>query len=386
MSFYGLKYLVVGTGFWGSVFAERIASVLNEKVLVIDKRKHIGGNCYSYIDEKTGIECHKYGSHIFHTSLQNVWDYVNRFSGFNNYKHRVLITSKNKVYSMPVNLATVNSYYNLNLKPFEADAFLKKEKGKIKNPSNFEEKAISLIGKRLYEAFIKNYTFKQWGTNPKNLPAEIITRLPVRTNYDDNYYYDIYQGMPLNGYTGIISNILSHKNITVRTDCDYYDIKNKLPKNCKIIFTGMPDKLSDYKYGRLRWRSLKFKWERHNCADFIGNAAMNFADLDVPYTRIHEFKHYHPEKKAIFEAPTTVICFEHPQQYREGREAYYPVNDKKNNELHEKYMNEISKNKNIIIGGRLGSYRYWDMDKTIENSLSTFKNYCHIFTNNKIRN
>ncbi|MDD5021717.1 MAG: UDP-galactopyranose mutase [Endomicrobiaceae bacterium] len=375
MNFGGLKYIVVGAGFWGSVFAERLASVLNEKILVIDKRNHIGGNCYSKTDKKTGIECHQYGCHIFHTSLKNVWDYVNRFSEFNGYKHKVLILNKNKVYSMPVNLATINSYYNLNLTPVEAEALLKKEKDKIKNPKNFEEKAISIIGSGLYGTLIKNYTTKQWGTDPKNLSPEIIARLPVRTNYNDNYYYDMYQGIPIEGYTGLFGKILAHKNITVKLNTDYYEIKNMLPKDCKIIFTGMIDKFFDYKHGGLAWRSLKFKWKRYNRSDFQGNAAMHFADLDIPYTRIHEFKHYHTERTKIFESKKTVICYEYPADYKNGMEPYYPVNDKENNYLHAKYIKEAVKNRNIIIGGRLGSYQYWDMDKTIENALNTFNDF-----------
>lgn len=375
MGFDGLKYIVVGTGFWGSIFAERLASVLNEKVLVIDKRSHIGGNSYSEIDKKTGIECHKYGSHIFHTGSKNVWDYINKFSGFNTYKHKVLINSKNKIYSMPINLGTINSFYNLNLNPFEVDSFLKKEKGKIKNPKNFEEKAISLVGHKLYETFIKNYTIKQWGTDPKKLPTEIITRLPVRTNYNADYFSDTYQGMPLGGYSDLFQKLLAHRNIEVKLGLDYYKIKNKIPKDCKIIFTGMIDRFFDYKYGHLDWRSLKFVWQRHNYADFQGVATVNYADLDVAYTRIHEFKHYHPERKNIFESQKTTICIEYPQNYKEGKEAYYPINNKKNMDLYAKYKKEILKNKNIIIGGRLGSYQYWDMDKTIENSLNTFKYY-----------
>jgi len=375
VGFDGLKYIVVGAGFWGSVFAERLASVLNEKVLVIDKRKHIGGNSYSEKDIKTGIECHKYGSHVFHTSSQDVWKYINKFSGFNTYQHKVLINSKNKIYSMPVNLGTINSFYNLNLKPFEVDSFLKKEKGKIKNPKNFEEKAVSLIGYNLYEAFIKNYTLKQWKTDPKNLPAEIITRLPVRKNYNADYFADKYQGMPLDGYYGLFNKLLEHRNIEVKLGVDYYKIKNNVPKDCKIIFTGMIDRFFDYKYGHLDWRSLKFVWQRHNYADFQGVATVNYADLEVDYTRIHEFKHYHPERKNVFESKKTIICIEYPQDYKEGKEAYYPVNNKKNTGLYAKYKKEILKNKNIIIGGRLGSYQYWDMDKTIENSLNTFKYY-----------
>jgi len=374
MQYNGLKYLVVGSGFWGSVFAERIASELNEKVLVIDKRSHIGGNSYSEIDKSTGIEYHKYGSHIFHTSSQKVWNYINKFTEFNNYKHKVLTTYKNKVYFMPINLSTINSYYDLNLKPYEAEEFLQKEilKSNIKEPKNLEEKAISLIGKPLYEAFIKGYTQKQWENDPKNLPAEIITRLPVRKNYNINYFADAYEGIPLNGYGEAIKNILSHPNIEVQLNTDFYDIKEQIPQDCKIIFTGMMDKLFDYKYGELEWRSLNFEWQNQNVADYQGTTVMNFGDIEVPYTRIHEFKHFHPERKDVFTQDKTIISLEYPKTFKAGDEAYYPINNKRNSDMYELYKKEIEKSSNIIVGGRLGAYKYWDMDKAIENALNTF--------------
>lgn len=375
MSYNGLKYLVVGSGFWGAVFAERIASVLNEKVLVIDKRNHMGGNSYSEVHSDTGIEIHKYGCHIFHTGSQKVWDYINRFSRFNNYKHKVLTTHKNKVYPMPINLATINMYYNLNLKPSEAEIFIKEEVSKSKineEAKNLEEKAISLIGKPLYEAFIKGYTQKQWGTNPKELPNEIITRIPVRTDYNLNYFESLYEGVPIQGYNKLFQNLLSNKNIDLQLNTNYTDIKKQIPSSCKIIFTGMVDELFDYKYGKLDWRSLIFEWQNHNVADYQGTAVMNFSDVEVKHTRVHEFKHLHLERQDIFNSHKTLVSLEFPKTYTIGDEAYYPINNQKNSALYALYEKEIAKTPNLIVGGRLGSYKYWDMDKTIENSLETF--------------
>lgn len=374
MAYSGLKYLVVGSGLWGAVFAEQIASVLGEKVLVIDKRSHWGGNSYSQIDAKTGIEYHKYGTHIFHTSNKRVWDYLNQFTAFNSYRHKVLITCKDKVYFMPINLSTINSFYGLNLTPSEAQIFIQEEikKANITNPQNLEEKAISLIGKPLYEAFIKGYTQKQWETEPKNLPSEIITRLPVRTDYNVNYFSDKYEGIPTNGYGEMIKKILSHPNIELKLNTDFYDIKAQLPTDCKIIYTGMLDKLFDYKFGALDWRSLDFEWQTHNVADFQGTSVMNYGDTKIPYTRIHEFKHLHPERQEIFNKNQTVISLEYPKTFKKGDIPYYPINDERNSKLYNLYKQEIEKNPTFIIGGRLGAYKYWDMDKAIENSLETF--------------
>lgn len=374
MSYKGLKYLVVGCGFWGAVFARKIAEVLDEKVLIIDKRFHIGGNSYSEDYADTGIDCHKYGSHIFHTSSKEVWNYVNRFSEFNNYRHKILTTYKNQIYQMPVNLATINSYYNLNLTPFEAEKFLRDEieKYKIVNPANLEEKAISLIGKPLYEAFIKGYTQKQWNKEPKYLPSEIVTRLPVRTSYNANYFSDLYEGVPLGGYGKLFENILSHDNIEIKLNTNYFDIKNEIPSSCKIIYTGVVDEFFDYKYGNLDWRSLSFEWQIHNVSDYQGVSIMNYGDAEVPYTRIHEFKHYHPEKIDAFNSDKTVICIEYPQDYSLDKEAFYPINDAQNNKIYDLYEQEALKNPNLIVGGRLGAYKYWDMDKTVENALGRF--------------
>lgn len=377
-------YFIIGSGIWGSVLAERIASVIQQPVIIIDKRDHIGGNCYSSLDEKVGIECHRYGSHIFHTSLPQVWEYLSQFCEFTSYRHKVLITHGSKVYAMPINLFTINAFYGKNFTPTEAEAFLAAEiaRDHIANPANLEEKAISLIGRPLYEAFIRNYTRKQWGREPKDLPAAIINRLPFRTCYNMDYFTDMWQGVPKDGYFNLFKNMLTHPNITVRLNCDYADIKREIPSDAIVIYTGMPDQLFDYKYGELEWRSLRFEWETVPTRDFQGTTVMNYADLDVPFTRIHEFKHYHPERIGPFGSEKTVICREYPATYHKGDEAYYPVNDERNNALYAMYAKEADKTPGLILGGRLGAYRYWDMDKAVADALLTFK--AKLFQKNSI--
>lgn len=374
MKYKGLKYLVVGCGFWGSVFAERIASVLNEKVVIIDKKSHIGGASYSEIDSGSGIEVHKYGSHIFHTSSKKVWEYVNKFASFNNYRHKVLANYQNKIYPMPINLATINMFYNLNLTPSEAFDFISQEgkKSGIEDPENFEQQAISKIGESLYEAFIKGYTQKQWRTEPSNLPKEIFSRLPVRRDYNFHYFSDDYEGIPVEGFGKLFENILSNKNIEIELNVDYFDIKEQIPPDCKIIYTGEVDRFFDYKYGRLQWRSLEFETKTVDMQDYQGTSVMNFVESHIPYTRIHEFKHFHPERKDVFDSDKTTITFEYPKDYKVGEDAYYPVNTAENNAIYELYKKEIENNKNLIVGGRLGAYKYWDMDKAIENALEVF--------------
>lgn len=373
MKYDGIKYVVVGSGLWGSVIAERIASILNEKVLIIEKRDHVGGNCYSTIDSETGIEYHSYGTHIFHTSNKKVWDYINKFSDFSDYQHKVFTTSKNKVYSMPINLATINSFFNINLRPYEVEKFINDElkKHPISEVNNLEDKAISLIGVSLYEAFIKGYTQKQWEKEPKDLPADIITRLPVRYNYNNNYFSDKYQGMPLNGYNDLFKKLLGHPNIRVELSTDYYDVKELLPSDCKIFFSGPIDRFFEYKYGMLEWRSLKFEYETKDYSDYQGTSVMNYADKEIRYTRIHEYKHLHPERD-VFNSNRTIICYEYPKSYTSDNEPYYPINNNENSYKYEKYEKDSKRLNNIIFGGRLGAYKYWDMDKAIENALTVF--------------
>ncbi len=370
-----MQYFIIGAGIWGAVVAERIASLLGEHVIVIDKREYIGGNCYSFIDDETGIECHRYGSHIFHTSIPEVWEYICKFCEFTPYRHKVLITHGGKIYAMPINLFTINAFYGKNFTPAEAEAFLAAEIARdlIEHPVNLEEKAISLIGRPLYEAFIKNYTRKQWEREPAELPAAIINRLPFRTCYNMDYFCDTWQGVPKDGYFNLFKNMLDHPNITVRLNCDYASIRTELPADATVIYTGMPDALFEYKYGELEWRSLRFEWETHDVRDFQGTTVMNYADMDAPWTRIHEFKHYHPERTTTYNLGKTVICREYSTTWSQGKEAYYPVNDDRNTALYARYAEEAAKNSGLILGGRLGAYRYWDMDKAVADALHVFE-------------
>lgn len=372
-----MHYFIVGAGLWGSVLAERIAAVLKEPVTILEQRDHIGGNCHSSLDEETGIECHRYGCHIFHTSLQNVWDYINQFTSFTNYQHKVLITYHDKVYTMPVNLSTINAYYGKNMRPAEAAAFLQEEikRDYIAEPKNLEEKAISLIGRPLYEAFIKGYTHKQWEHDPKELPAYIISRLPFRTTYNPNYFNDTWQGLPKDGYFTLFKNLLSNPLITVKLNCPFESVRSEIPSDSTIIYTGIPDKLFDYKYGELEWRSLRFEWQTLPVQDFQGTGTMNYADVEVPYTRIHEFKHYHAERREPFMLDKTVICREYSKTYTRQDTPFYPINSERNNVIYKKYADEAAKNANLILGGRLGAYRYWDMDKAIADALNVFEKH-----------
>lgn len=371
----GLSYCIVGSGFSGSVLAERIASVLNKKVLVVEKRSHIGGNSFSDIDQATGIEIHKYGSHIFHTSNTTVWDYICKFGEFSNYQHKVMALFKQRIYQMPINLKTINDFFNKNLSPNEAIDFLNKEISScgITNPKNLEEKAISSVGLNLYNAFIKGYTRKQWGKDPASLSADIISRLPVRFNYNANYFNDPYQGIPLDGYGQLFDRLLSHRNIELRLNTSYEEMAQYIPPDCMIIYTGMIDRLFDYKFGALEWRSLNFEWETKNLSDYQGTSVVNYSDESVPFTRIHEFKHYHPERTESFHAPQTVISREYPIAWQQGAEAFYPVNDTYNNERFNKYLYKAKRKSNLIVTGRLGLYKYWDMDTAIENALKLFE-------------
>lgn len=365
------KFVVVGSGFFGAVMAERISSILKDKVLVIEKRNHIGGNCYSEIDDETGIEYHKYGTHIFHTDNKKVWNYILNFTEFNGYFHQVLTTYKSKVYQMPVNLETINSFYNINLKPYEVSSFLEKEiaKEKIGLPGNFEEKAISMMGRPLYEAFMKGYTKKQWQQEPASLPQSLINRLPFRTNYNESYYFSRWQGIPLEGYTAIFKKLLSSPLIDLKLNTDFFDIKGMIPEGAEVFYSGPIDRYFDYKYGRLDWRSLRFEIERPDYDDFQGTSVMNYADESIPYTRIHEPKHLHPERN--YSINRTLIIKEY-SHWDDGTNPYYPVNTERNNELLLQYKHEAAKEKNVMFSGRLGDYKYYDMHQTIAIALERF--------------
>lgn len=373
MSFEGVKYIVVGAGFFGATVAERIAEDLGEPVAVVEKRGHIGGNCYTEIDEETGIEFHRYGSHIFHTSDDKVWSYINRFSLFNDYQHKVLTEYRGRVYQMPINLSTINSFYGTNLKPGEARAFLMSEREKeyIENPSNLEEMAVSLTGRLLYEAFIKGYTTKQWETDPKALPADIVTRLPVVYSYHSNYFSDPWQGLPLCGYTRVFQKMLAHRLITLHLGVDFFDMRETLDDDCLVIYTGPVDRFFDYKYGRLSWRTSIFDKETFQVGDYQGTAVMNYADLSVPYTRIHEFRHLHRER--AYQDKKTLIFREYSKCHADDTDPYYPVNTKEDRERYKAYAQDVKLLSNVIFGGRLGTYQYLNMDKVIAAALMVYK-------------
>ena len=325
------EYLVVGAGLFGSVFAQQLKES-GHSVLVIDRRSHIGGNCHSYAYEDTGILVHSYGTHAFHTSDKRIWEYVNRFTAFNRYQHRVLTTHGDRVFAMPINLGTINAYFGLSLRPADAEAFLASKRECIANPQNLEEKAVSLIGRELYQAFVRGYTRKQWGCDPTQLPASVITRLPLRTSYHDSYFDDVYQGIPLEGYTPIFERML--EGVPLELGVDFLDDREGwMRKGRRVVYTGPIDRYFDYCYGRLNWRSVRFDVERLSAADFQGTSQMNYADESVPYTRIHEPKHLHLEKP--WNPSATVIVREY--SCIDNDAPYYPVNFVADRETYAKY-------------------------------------------------
>jgi UDP-galactopyranose mutase len=365
-------YLIVGAGFFGSVTAERIANELDSTVLLIDKRPHIGGNCYDLSDNETGIVFHKYGTHVFHTSSKSVWDYISKFTEFNNYRHQVFTTVSNRVYPMPVNLETINHFYNLNLKPFEAREFLRKEieKEGISNPKNFEEKAITIMGKPLYKALVRGYTIKQWMKEPRELSKDIIDRLPVRYDYRKDYFInDRWQGIPLKGYSEVFKRMLESKRIHLELNCDYFENQDSLRPRKKVIYTGPIDRYFDFTFGRLEWRSSMFEKETKDVVDYQGTAVMNFGDVEIKHTRIHEPRHLHPER--VYKTKKTIIYYE-TSDY-DPEEPYYPVMSEKNLQLMDKYRKLARKETGVIIGGRLGEYAYYNMDVTILAALRCFQ-------------
>ncbi|MBS1598519.1 MAG: UDP-galactopyranose mutase [Bacteroidetes bacterium] len=365
------SFVIVGSGLLGSVVAERITSQLGQKILLIEKRNHVGGNCFSEVDKETNIEFHKYGTHIFHTDNERVWKYINQFTNFNSYRHQVLSSYQNKIYQLPINLETINSFYNITLKPFEVDDFLARLKTPLeKAPSNFEEKAISIIGKDLYEAFIKSYTEKQWQVDPKQLPASIFNRLPFRKNYHESYYFDKWQGVPTDGYATMFNKLLSDKKITVLLNTDFFSVRNQLKKNAIIIYSGPIDKFFDYRFGKLSWRTLSFHQETISVEDFQGNAVINYPEKEIPYIRIHEPKHLHPERNYTTEK---TIIFKEYSMKDDGKNPFYPILSDDNQQKYDLYKKEADQLKNVFIAGRLGDYKYYDMHQTIEKALDIFE-------------
>ena len=359
-------YLVVGSGLFGSTFANR-AKKAGKSVLVIDKRDHIGGNVYT--ENIEGINVHKYGAHIFHTDYKDVWDYVNSFVEFNRYTNSPIARYGNEVYNMPFNMNTFSKIWNDVITPEDALRHINEEKKEIKGePKNLEEQAISLVGRTIYEKLVKGYTEKQWNRDCKDLPAFIIKRLPVRLTYDNNYFNDRYQGIPIGGYTKLIENML--EGIEVRLNTNYFDNKEEFNNMAeKVIYTGPLDEYFDYSLGELEWRSLKFDTKVLDEVNYQGNAVVNYTGHEVDYTRVIEHKHFEFDTTS----PKTVVTFEYPSDYEEGMEKYYTINDDKNNALAEKYRKLSSKEKKVIFGGRLAEYKYYDMDDVIKSAFEVAK-------------
>jgi UDP-galactopyranose mutase len=369
--------VVVGSGFFGLTIAERCASELGLKVLVLDRRHHIGGNAYSEADPETGIEVHVYGAHLFHTSNKTVWDYVNRFTEFTGYQHHVYTSHQGQVYPMPINLGTINQFFDAAYSPDEARALIREQAAELgdKEPSNFVEKGVSLIGRPLYEAFIAHYTAKQWQTDPEQLSADIISRLPVRYTYNNRYFNDTYEGLPVDGYTAWLERMASHPNIEVRLNVDFLatpGIAEQFKGVVPIVYTGPVDEYFDNSEGELAWRTLDFEREVVETGDFQGTSVMNYPDEDVPYTRIHEFRHFHPERD--YGSDKTVIMREFSRFAEKGDEPYYPVNTAEDRAKLLKYRELAKKEAMVLFGGRLGTYKYLDMHMAIGSALSMFEN------------
>ncbi|MBE5886838.1 MAG: UDP-galactopyranose mutase [Lachnospiraceae bacterium] len=354
-------YLIVGAGLFGAVFAHE-ATKKGKKCLLIDKRSHIGGNVYT--EDVEGIHVHKYGAHIFHTSNKKVWNYVNQFTEFNNYVNQPVAVYKDELYNLPFNMNTFSKMWGIKT-PQEAKDMIASQIADldIEEPKNLEEQALKLAGRDVYEKLIKGYTEKQWGRPCSELPSFIIKRLPLRFRYDNNYFNDRYQGIPIDGYTAMVEKML--EGIEVRTNTDYFRFIRENPNIAnKTVYTGMIDEFFDFCYGHLQYRSVRFESEVLDCENYQGNAVVNYTDCEVPYTRIIEHKHF-----AFQEGSKTVISREYSEEWKPGAEPYYPINDDKNTVLLQKYMELAAKQENVIFGGRLGLYRYYDMDKVIEAAL-----------------
>ena len=371
--------VVVGSGLFGLTIAERAATELGLKVALLDRRSHIGGNAYSKKEEQTGIEVHQYGAHLFHTSNERVWEYVNRFTDFTNYVHKVYTNHNGVVYPMPINLGTINQFFNAAYSPAEAKALIQEQAGELAgtDPQNLNDKGIQLIGRPLYEAFIKHYTAKQWQTDPADLPASIISRLPVRYNYDNRYFNDKYEGLPVDGYAAWLERMAAHENIEVHLNTDFFEDGHEYSRSnvigqVPVIYTGPVDRYFDFAEGDLSWRTIDLEQEVLPIEDFQGCAVMNYPDAEQPYTRIHEFRHFHPERDYTKDA--TVIMREFSRFAEKGDEPYYPVNTSVDREKLLAYRDLAKGEDKVLFGRRLATYKYLDMHMAIGAALSMFDN------------
>lgn len=359
--------------------AERAATQLDKRVLVVERRHHLGGNAYSEAEPETGIEVHQYGAHLFHTSNTRVWEYVNRFTQFTDYQHRVFTVHRGQVYPFPMGLGMISQFFGRYFTPHEARALIAGQAAEIdgKNATNLEEKAISLIGRPLYEAFVRDYTAKQWQTDPTELPAATITRLPVRYNFNNRYFSDTYEGLPVDGYTAWLTRMAAHPNIEVLVNTDYFTVRDDIPESVPVVYTGPLDRYFDHSEGWLGWRTLDFEREIvRDRGDFQGTPVMNYADADVAFTRILEFRHFHPEREH-YSPNQTVIVREFSRSAGKEDEPYYPINTPEDRATLGRYR-ELAKaetaRRNILFGGRLGTYKYLDMHMAIGSALMMFDN------------
>lgn len=372
--------LVVGSGFFGLTIAERVATQLGKRVLVVERRGHLGGNAYSEPEPQTGIEIHRYGAHLFHTSNTRVWDYVRQFTEFTGYQHRVFALHKGQAYQFPMGLGLVAQFFGRYYSPDEARALIAEQASEIATADarNLEEKAISLIGRPLYEAFVRDYTAKQWQTDPRALPASTISRLPVRYTFDNRYFNDTYEGLPVDGYTAWLQNMAADDRIEVRLDTDWFDVCDELRAanpDAPVVYTGPLDRYFDYSAGRLGWRTLDFEVEVLPTGDFQGTPVMNYNDAGVPYTRIHEFRHFHPERD--YPTDKTVIMREFSRFAADDDEPYYPINAESDRDLLAAYRAMAKAEtaaSNVLFGGRLGTYQYLDMHMAIASALNMYDN------------
>lgn len=384
--------VIVGAGLFGLTVAQQAVEHRGARVVILDVRNHIGGNAYSYFDEKTGIEVHKYGAHLFHTSNERVWKYVNRFTSFTDYVHRVYATHNGEVYPLPINLGTINQFFHAHYTPAEAQRLIAEQAGELagKDPENLNDKGISLIGRPLYEAFIKNYTAKQWQTDPSKLPAGIIKRLPVRFNYNNRYFKDTWEGLPKDGYTAWMQRMIDDPRIEVRLGVDFFDDSQPLNKQAlaeagvPVVYTGAIDRYFNYELGELSWRTVDFKEVRYEENDHFGCPVMNYSDADVPFTRAIEFKNFNPERTEAadgeaFEpgksvkAGETIVWQEYSRSAGREDEPYYPVNTEADKALYEAYAAKAAQEPHTVFGGRLGMYRYYDMHNVIDAALTAYE-------------
>jgi UDP-galactopyranose mutase len=362
--------IVVGAGLFGSVVAEQ-ASRAGHRVCVIEQRGHIGGNCYTEIDSETDIIVHRYGPHIFHTNDDKIWEYINQFTKFNNYVHKAKSLVNNTLFTFPINLDTFCRFNNVNYKPAQMATWIEEHRSKIDDPKNFEEQALSILGYNFYHQFIRGYTTKQWGVDPTHLPASVARRLPFRTNYNDRYYNDRYEGIPVDGYTPIFQRMLDHPNITVKLNTDWNTVRDQVGDQL-VVYTGAIDRYYDYQLGHLNWRTLDFEFNLELADDYNGVTQVNYPGMEVAWTREIEHKHFHPERKT--KPGLTIVSREYSRLAAGDDIPYYPVKTEQDQLIYDQYRDRADTETNVIFGGRLGEYMYYDMHQVIGSALACYKN------------